>query len=407
MSWDLIVVGGGAAGFFAAVNAAELRADLKVLLLEATNRPLAKVEISGGGRCNVTHSCFDPTELIERYPRGAKELRGPFSRFQPKDVIKWFEAKGVELKTESDGRMFPTTDSSQTIIDCLLNSAKKSGVETRYKVKIEEAASKNGVFALKTKDQEELISTNLLLATGSSRTGHEIAKHFGHAITPLAPSLFTFEISDLLLSGLSGTAFSDCIVELKTQGKLFKEQGPVLITHWGLSGPAVLKLSAWAARELHHDLYRADLKISWVNSTVEDAKLMLRKHREENPRKTINRSSPFDLTARFWERLCERSDISSDLTYSALSNLQLETLASKLCGSRLTISGKGEFKEEFVTCGGVALNEVDFRTMESRLQRGLFFAGEILDIDGITGGFNFQAAWTTAWHVAKHLENSN
>ncbi len=395
-TWEAIVIGGGAAGFFGAIKAAESGG--RVLLLEATDQFLSKVKVSGGGRCNVTHSNFVPLELSSHYPRGEKELVGPFSRFQPSDTMEWFRTRGVALKTETDGRIFPETDSSQTIIDCILREAARRSVELRTRCRVREITREADRFVLHLKD-EKLAARNILLATGGASGGHLLAQKLGHTITELAPSLFTFEISDPLLKDLAGISVPNGSLELKI-GKGFREQGPILITHWGLSGPGVLRLSAWAARELAERSYRAELIISWTEPhSIEAGRNQLTVFRQINPQKSVAATPMFSLVRRLWERFCEIAEVPPGTLFSGLSNAQRDRLCEEIFRSRLQITGKGIFKEEFVTCGGVSRREVDFRTMESRITAGLFFAGEVLDIDGETGGFNFQNAWTTGWHA--------
>jgi predicted Rossmann fold flavoprotein len=398
--YDLIVIGGGAAGFFAAIQAAEITPNIKILILEGTPKLLSKVEISGGGRCNVTHNCFDPRELISHYHRGKRELLGPFSRFQPKDTIEWFQAKGVAIKTEADGRMFPETNTSQTIISCFLEQAEKYGIEIKKKTRVSEITKKDSEnFLITTRDGEIFEATNVLLATGSSKEGHQLAESFGHTITELAPSLFTFTIQNPILIDLAGLSFPSAEVNLKVTEKDFVLQGPVLITHWGLSGPAILKLSSQAAKELFQEKYQAKLRINWIGIKQEKVFQELEQARKEYPLRNIQKHPLFQLQKRFWERCCELAGIFEMIKYSECSNDLLRKLANILTQTELQVSGKGEFKEEFVTCGGVSLEEIDFRTYESKIVSGLFFAGEILNIDGETGGFNFQNAWTGGWHV--------
>lgn len=391
---DVIVVGGGAAGFFAAITAAELGSE--VMLLEANPQVLAKVKISGGGRCNVTHSCFDPRELVKAYPRGGKALRGPFSRFQPADTIDWFAGRGVATKTEDDGRMFPTTDDSSTIVDCLQNAAKQAGVSVRTNCKVVEVQRGESSFLIHTATGDTRQCRQLLLATGGSRRGFELAERLGHTIVPPVPSLFTFQIRDPRLQGLQGVSVGDVHCELLASGKKFKQSGPLLVTHWGLSGPAVLKLSAWAARELHASRYQAELAVNWLPSwSRDDVRNTLIQQRKDNPKRTLESYCPFPLPKRLWRAILKEGAAATG--WSELPKKTLENIVEDLTASKFQVLGKGQFKEEFVTCGGVPLGEVDFRTMQSRKLPGLFFAGEILDIDAITGGFNFQNAWTTAW----------
>ncbi|PJZ76022.1 NAD(P)/FAD-dependent oxidoreductase [Leptospira neocaledonica] len=401
----LAVIGGGAAGFFGAIQARILsEGRISVQLYEKSPNVLSKVKISGGGRCNVTHSCFDPEELSKRYPRGEKELKRAFEIFQPKDTIRFFESRGVKLKTENDGRMFPVTDNSETIIDCLLEEAKKSGVKIRTKISILGIYKNDDPnvkrFRIQTEEGEEYFDS-VLLASGSSRKVWGWLENMGHTIESPVPSLFTFEISDPLLDGFQGLTVQD--VEIIFKNSKLKQRGPVLFTHWGLSGPAVLKLSAWAARELFDSDYKAELFVDWVPglSRQELREIFLEK-KKDSPSKKPGSRSEFDLPSRFWERVWEKS-CGPEKRWSEISSKELHQAEEILKRTVLKVSGKGVFKEEFVTCGGVRRKEVDFSKMESRLHSGLYFAGEVLDIDGITGGFNFQNAWTTSFIAAKAL----
>lgn len=390
----LVVLGGGAAGFFAAIKAKTDHPDWSVLLLEKTAVLLAKVRISGGGRCNVTHACFDPKLLVQNYPRGSRELLGPFHHFQPKDTIAWFEKRGVHLKTEADGRMFPITDSSETIIQCLLREAQEQGVEIRTLQKVERIEKVQQSFHLLFADGSLLTADRLVLATGSSTQGHIFAQTLGHTIQPAVPSLFTFNVPDFPLQDLAGIAVQ-AVVRLP-ESKM-EQTGPLLITHWGFSGPAALKLSAWGARALHACVYTTTLEIDWLpqylsENILQEMKLL----REEQPQAHLQTRCPFGLPKALWKRLLERTPNNSK-KLAAYSNRDFAQIVQILKQDSYAVKGKTTHKEEFVTCGGVALKEVNFKTMESRLCPGLFFAGEILDIDAVTGGFNFQNAWTTGW----------
>jgi hypothetical protein len=398
----VIIIGGGAAGFFAAITCAEaLGGAGEVTLYEATAHPLAKVRVSGGGRCNVTHACFEPRDLVKRYPRGGRELLGAFHRWQPRDTIAWFAERGVETKTEEDGRMFPVTDDSATIVDCLMSSAERAGVKlvTSLGVRKAERVNREGAapsFWVTLTDGSEVRCERLLLATGGNRSsaGFMIAQALGHTIEPLVPSLFTFHIDDARLVGLSGVSVENAVASVV--GTKLRESGPMLITHWGLSGPAILKLSAWGARELAAKNYEFALTINFAPPHTRDSLVReLAAVREKNPRKQIATWSPLPMPQRLWERLVSAAGIAPTTPWTAIGNAAIATLATQLTAAELKVVGKSLFKEEFVTCGGVRLSEVDFRTMESRVCPGLHFAGEVLDIDGVTGGFNFQAAWTT------------
>lgn len=402
----VIVVGGGAAGFFGAIAAAQANPHVKVTILEASRQVLAKVRISGGGRCNVTQACFNPSELVQNYPRGGKALLGAFTRFQAKDTIAWFAAHGVPLKTEADGRMFPITDNSETIVNCLINTAKATGVEIRtgifvasMKILRIQGSEHNTVFEILLKSGETLQCDRLLLATGSNPIGYKIAQALGHTIEPPVPSLFTFNIRDEKVLKLAGVSVSPVRLRLSVPGKPQLEQtGPMLITHWGFSGPAVLRLSAWAARVLHSNNYQATLIINWLpDLKPEEVRSKLLAVKNEWAKRAIALHRGVDLPHRLWQYIISRAGITPEERWAELSNKTLNQLVQELTQGQYQIKGKGVFKEEFVTCGGVSLKEVNFKTMESKLVPGLHFAGEILDIDGVTGGFNFQSAWTTGY----------
>ena len=377
---------------FAAIRCKEQNRHATVILLEKTNQLLSKVRISGGGRCNVTHACFDPAQLVRNYPRGSKELIGPFHTFQPKEIVAWFQDRGVVLKTENDGRMFPITDSSQTIIDCLTQAAEKAGVDIRKQQRIQSVEKTSQGFSIEVQGGEKIAADSLLLATGSSPWGHELAKQFGHTMIEPVPSLFTFNVPTSPLLDLSGISVPQVLLELKTTG--YKQQGPLLLTHWGFSGPAVLKLSAWAARALHDLDYQETLLINWTSSENHESLFQsLLKSKTEHPDQPL----PPLLPSNLFSRLLSALNIHPTTPMAQLSRQILFKLAEKLHADPYLIQGKTTYKQEFVTAGGVCLKEVSFKTMESRIAPGLYFAGEILDIDGVTGGFNFQNAWTTAW----------
>ena len=404
----IIVAGGGAAGFFAAIAAAEAAANAgrpaAVTVLEKGTECLTKVRISGGGRCNVTHACFDPRTLAACYPRGERALIGPFTRFQPADTVAWFEKRGVRLKTEPDGRMFPVTDSSQTIIDCLVRCARQAGVVLRNRCGIQRAArSTDGGFDLQLADGSVLACDRLLLATGGCRTpaGGELAVTLGHSLEPPVPSLFTFHIETPWLRELAG--LSVATVEASVPGTNLRERGPLLATHWGVSGPVILRLSAWGARVLHGLDYRFPLRIRWLpEMTLDQIAAELQGRRATQPAGLVVRTpvrpvGGAGLPARLWEQLALASGAAPDARWATLPRAVLRRLAENLSQTEFQVTAKSSNKSEFVTCGGVPLREVNFKTMESRICPRLFFAGELLDIDGITGGFNFQAAWTTGW----------
>lgn len=396
----LIVIGGGAAGFFGAIAAARSQPKLPVILLEAGKEFLGKVRISGGGRCNVTHHCFDPVELVKAYPRGSRELRGAFNQFQPKDMIAWLKAEGVKTKTEADGRMFPTTDDSATIVDCLTKAAISAGVQLRTSTSVKSIEkNETGQFLVTTNKGEIIEGDRLLLTTGSHPSGHRFAKALGHKIITPQPSLFTFQIKDPRLKDLLGVSVPHAVVTLKIDKKKKLEQsGALLITHWGLSGPAVLKLSAWGARILGEKNYQMPLTVNWLPSeNIETLRQQLQTFKTQNPKKKIITFSPVDIPKRLWQSFVQFAEIKPDQNWADVSKKQLNILLQEITQGSYQIQGKGVFKEEFVTCGGVSLKEVNFKTMESRRCPNLYFAGEVLDIDGVTGGFNFQSAWTTSW----------
>jgi len=400
-SLKVVVIGGGAAGFFSAIATKEANPHAHVTLIEASLQVLAKVRISGGGRCNVTHACFEPAVLVQNYPRGGKALRGAFSRFQTKDTITWFAMHKVPLKTEADGRMFPITNTSETIVNCLLNTASEAGVEIRTSAPVVGVKRQNEGFEIIFKSGETLKCDRLLLATGSNPVGYRIAKEFGHQVEVPVPSLFTFNIGDEQLRSLAGVSVESVRLRLLCGGKSQLEQtGPLLITHWGLSGPAVLKLSAWGARVLKESHYQATLMINWLPDLRQDeVRQKILAVKNEWGKKAIALHRGVDLPHRLWQYIIARSDITTEERWAEISNKKLNQLVQELTQGEYLINGKGVFKEEFVTCGGVNLKEVNFKTMESRIVPGLYFAGEILDIDGVTGGFNFQSAWTTG-HLA-------
>lgn len=399
--YDVVVIGGGAAGFFGAIACAEKGAE-KILILEKTRQPLAKVRISGGGRCNVTHACFDPAQLVQYYPRGQKALRGPFTRFNPLNTIEWFEQHHVKLKTEQDGRMFPITDSSQTIIDCLMNEAESWGIEIRLLAAVEKLERKDDHYEVSIKNNPPIKARHILLATGSHAQPCEWARQLGHTIIPPVPSLFTFNVPDSPLIELSGIAVDN--VTAKITDTSLEQTGPLLITHWGFSGPAILKLSAWGARILHDLGYHAELTLNWLSGTKPEVLLQqLKTFRQENLRRQVGSESPVKLPRNLWKKLMQVARLDVEGRWNDISNDQLSTVIKKLLSDRYQIKGKSTYKEEFVTCGGIHLDEVNFKTMESRVSPGLYFAGEILDIDGVTGGFNFQNAWTTAWIAAQSI----
>jgi predicted Rossmann fold flavoprotein len=395
----VIVVGGGAAGFFAAITCAQAGRQLAVTVLERGPQFLAKVRISGGGRCNVTHACFDARELTLRYPRGERALIAPFHRFQARDTVAWFEERGVKLKTEADGRMFPVTDSSQTVIDCLLREARTAGVTLLLNRAVEKVARRaEGEFELTLANGERLACDRLLLATGGCRTPAlgQLAISLGHTLEAPVPSLFTFHIETPWLRELAGISIES--VEATLPGTGLRERGPLLVTHWGLSGPVILRLSAWGARALHGLNYKFPLHVNWLPHLSSDAiAAELQKRRDAQPARRVANAPISPLPSRLWTKLVPAAGIAPETRWSALSRSAQHQLLQQLIRTEFQVVGKSLNKEEFVTCGGVRLSEVNFKTMESRVCPGLHFAGELLDIDGITGGFNFQSAWTTGW----------
>lgn len=403
--YDLIVIGGGAAGYFGAIACAEALPGAQVLILEATSRVLTKVKVSGGGRCNVTHHQFETKNLVQNYPRGSKELLGAFHKFQPKDTVDWFLAHGVELKVEEDGRMFPTTNDSQTIINCFEQTAQSLGVKLRKNSLVQKIYQRTeGGFNVHLKSGDILVAHHILLATGSSPFGVKLAGELGHELIDPVPSLFTFEIADPLLTDLAGISFFKIKLELSVENKVFTQVGPCLITHWGLSGPAVLKLSAFAARELFKSNYKASLVINWENTmTLDQAVQAIEKVKAAFPKRKVINEYPFNFSKRFWESILLQVCVDKDINYSDLSKKRMLDIAKKVTASKLEIQKKGVFKEEFVTAGGVFRDEIDFRTMESKIIKDLYFAGEVIDIDGITGGFNFQNAWTGSWLAGNNI----
>ncbi len=406
LSYDVAVIGGGAAGFFAAIAIAEARAGTRVVILEASPRVLTKVKVSGGGRCNVTHHLFEPKEFIKRYPRGEKELLGPFHRFGAQQTIAWFAAHGVTLKAEADGRMFPDTNSSQTIIDALQEAQRAAGVELRCRTLVQSIARTSEGFRLNLRQDDSLEARYVVLATGSMSQGLELAKSLGHELVAPVPSLFTFEIEESFLKELAGQSFAQINAQLRVGSakKSWMQSGPALITHWGMSGPAILRLSAFAARELAEQDYKAELTVNWCGeSKGDEVRSLLVQSKHDSAKKNMSNEHPFAFSKRFWEALLAYAQIPGDKVWAQLNNKELQALVEALTAMKLSVCGKGVFKEEFVTAGGIQRQDVDFRSMESRLCSGLYFAGEVLDIDGVTGGFNFQNAWTGAWLAGQHL----
>ena len=397
----IAIVGGGAAGLFAAIEAAKTCAEVHIF--EATAQILSKVKLSGGGRCNLTHAQFDPSLFGQNYPRGSRELLSAFDQFQAQDTITWFEARGVKLFWETDLRVFPISQDSQTIVDCLIKEAKKSRVQIHYNHLVKKIRHIDETFQLHFNGNHSFSAARVLLCCGG--TGHHLAKNLGHTITDLAPSLFGFKCSDSLLKDCAGTSFFKASLKLNIATKTFKSTGALLITHLGLSGPAVLQLSSLAARELKKTNYQAQISINWGNfPNQEQIRQILFQIKKEHPKALCTNIFPHQtFTKKFWTRLLEEQKLDSGLKWGELANKKIETIAQYLCATPLNISGRAHHKEEFVRCGGIKLSEVNFKTMESKLIPGLFFAGEVLDIDGLTGGFNLQNAWTTGMIAGKNL----
>ena len=399
-NFDIIIVGGGAAGFFTAINIVEKNPTLKVAILERGSEVLQKVRISGGGRCNVTHACFEPNELVKFYPRGEKELRGPFHQFGAGDTIEWFEKHGVALKIESDGRMFPVSNSSQTIIDCFLEATKKLGIAVLTGQSVQSIFKQEALWKIETQT-ENYLCEKLVLATGSNPKVWEMLQNFGHAVITPVPSLFTFNIKDVRIKELPGVAAQATV---KVKDTKLISSGPLLITHWGMSGPAILKLSAWGARILHDKNYQFTIFVNWLNDAdSEEVEKKLKDLKQEHAKKSVSKKSPFELTNRLWESLVLASGIEAETKWADLSKIQLTNLVNQLVNGTFQVNGKSTFKEEFVTAGGIDLKEINFKTMESKLHKNLYFAGEIVNIDAITGGFNFQNAWTSGFIVANTI----
>jgi predicted Rossmann fold flavoprotein len=399
MNPKIVIIGGGAAGFFAAIVAAEANPKAQITILERGKNVLEKVKISGGGRCNVTHACFMPRELVKNYPRGDKALMSPFTRFAAGDTIDWFEKHGVKLKIEDDGRMFPITDDSQTVVDCLMGAAIKNNVKILkgYRVdRILPPSTQDGFFTLKT-NEGDIECNKLVVATGSSKAVWDVLQDLGHTLVKPVPSLFTFNIKDPRIEGLLGLSVENA--EIKVENSKLKANGPLLITHWGLSGPAILKLSSWGARELHDTQYHFKIKVNWAGFyNTEEVKEALNELKYES-KKQVSNTPQYTMPTRLWERLLVVAEIPDTLRWADMSKKHIQALAEQITQAVFTVTGKSTFKEEFVTAGGIKLDEINFKTFESKVVPNLYFAGEVLDIDAITGGFNFQAAWTGGWHV--------
>lgn len=398
---QIIIIGGGAAGFFAAINVAEMHPDYRVVILEKSNKLLSKVRISGGGRCNVTNHTFEISELVKNYPRGAKELRQVFSRFAVQDTINWFEKRGVKLKAEPDGRMFPVTDSSETIIDCFMMEAKRLNVKINLEAEVLSIHPNNQTLNVKT-NKHTYTADAVICSTGghNQKKNYSFIEEAGHSISPLIPSLFTINLKNEGITELMGLSVKNTTV--KVEGTKHQYTGPVLITHWGFSGPAVLKLSAFAAKDFFEQDYNAGILINWtgdLNGELVSSELV-----SYLGEKSLMVNSPlFELPKRLWEYILLRAELPLNKPWNELGKKQLNKLAQVLCNDRYEMRGKTTFKEEFVTSGGVNLKEIDFKTMQSKIVPNVYFCGEVLDIDGITGGFNFQNAWSTAYVAASSI----
>ena len=389
----IVVIGGGASGFFAAINIADLNPEAEVTIVEKSSKLLSKVKVSGGGRCNVTHACFDPRDLSENYPRGEKELLGPLNHFGVGDIIEWFDQRGIELKVEEDGRMFPVSNSSQSIIDCFLNEANKLGIKIKMSTEVLSVKKTNN-FKLHCKDG--IIEANKIVVGigGNSKEKHyEFLKELGLSIIAPIPSLFTFNLPKHPSNQLMGLSINATV---KLIGTEFEEYGPLLFTHWGMSGPAILKLSAKAAKHLYLKSYQFDFTVCWIDN----AQSFIEEQRKRYGNKLVWKTSLPDIPKRLWTYFIDRVSIDSDKNWADLNKEEVETLEQVLSSDLYTANGKTTFKEEFVTCGGIELSQVNMKTMESKNLEGLFFCGEVLDIDAVTGGFNFQAAWTTSYRAA-------
>ena len=398
----VIIIGGGASGFFTAANIDTKLYD--VTILEQNSDVLQKVKISGGGRCNVSHACFDPRELVQFYPRGNKELLSVFTKFQPGDTMNWYEEHGVALKIEDDNRIFPESNSSQSIIDCLVNECRKKNVKILTKQTVTDILPQENGYKIHTTDQN-YFADYVVFSTGSSPKAFKILEKLGHQIITPVPSLFTFNIKNEILKDLMGTSFQYVNIEIPKLN--LEESGSLLITHWGLSGPAVLKLSAWGARELAALKYQFEIIVNFIGTASEDALEIFRNFKENEPKKSIGQAKIFDITNRFWNRILLVSGIDTAKQLANINNKEMQKIIENLCCCRMNVTGKSTFKEEFVTAGGVDLKEMDFKTMKSKKLPNFYISGEVLNIDAVTGGFNFQACWSEGWLIAQDLNAVN
>ena len=398
----VIIIGGGASGFFTAANIDTKLYD--VTILEQNSDVLQKVKISGGGRCNVSHACFDPRELVQFYPRGHKELLSVFTKFQPGDTMNWYEEHGVALKIEDDNRIFPESNSSQSIIDCLVNECKKKNVKILTKQTVTEILPQENGYKIHTTDQN-YFADYVVFSTGSSPKAFKILEKLGHQIVAPVPSLFTFNIKNEILKDLMGTSFQYVDIEIPKLN--LEESGSLLITHWGLSGPAILKLSAWGARELAALKYQFEIIVNFIGTASEDALEIFKNFKENEPKKSIGQAKIFDITNRFWQRILFVSGVDTAKQIANINNKEMQKIIENLCCCRMNVTGKSTFKEEFVTAGGVDLKEMDFKTMKSKKLPNFYISGEVLNIDAVTGGFNFQACWSEGWLIAQDLNAVN
>ena len=394
----VIIIGGGASGFFTAANIDTKLYD--VTILEQNSDVLQKVKISGGGRCNISHACFDPRELMQFYPRGNKELLSVFTKFQPGDTMNWYEEHGVALKIEDDNRIFPESNSSQSIIDCLVNECRKKNVKILTKQTVTEILPQENGYKIHTTDQN-YFADYVVFSTGSSPKAFKMLEKLGHQIITPVPSLFTFNIKNEILKDLMGTSFQYVNIEIPKLN--LEESGSLLITHWGLSGPAILKLSAWGARELAALKYQFEIIVNFIGTASEDALEIFRNFKENEPKKSIGQAKIFDITNRFWQRILFISRIDTTKQLANINNKEMQKIIENLCCCRMNVTGKSTFKEEFVTAGGVDLKEIDFKTMKSKKLPNFYISGEVLNIDAVTGGFNFQACWSEGWLIAQDL----
>lgn len=399
---QIIIIGGGASGFFCAANLDEKK--YKITILEQNSDVLQKVKISGGGRCNVSHACFDPKELVQFYPRGNKELLSVFTKFQPGDTMEWFENRKVSLKIENDNRVFPESNSSQTIINTFLNEIQKKNFEVKTKCSVKEIEKQNDKYLVKT-SLGDFPADYVVYTTGSSPKSLKMIESLGHKIIDLVPSLFTFNIKDDLLKDLLGTSFE--MAETSIQKLKTEESGPLLITHWGLSGPAILKISAWEAINLAKVKYNFEIQVNFISKDIDEAEELFQNFKISNPKKSIGSSKIFEVTNRFWQRILEVSKVDSSKQIANISGKEIQTILENLCKKKFQVTGKSTYKDEFVTAGGVDLKEINFKNMSSKLLPNFYIAGEVLNIDAVTGGFNFQACWSEAWLIAQDLNRLN